>query len=131
MLERLVVKPDKLELTDKIAFEWNSAKLEASSYPALDEVARTLERNRGFRVQVDGHASSDGGEARNQTLSEQRATSVLDYLATRGVARDRLTSKGFSSSMPIDTNLTAAGRENNRRVEFVVTLIILTEGNTP
>lgn len=131
VLERIAVKPDKLEVTDKIAFEFNSAKLEDSSYPALDEVARTLQANRGFRVQVDGHASSEGNEAHNQTLSEQRATAVLDYLIVRGVARERLVSKGFSSSVPIDTNLTVAGREHNRRVEFAVTLIILPESNTP
>jgi outer membrane protein OmpA-like peptidoglycan-associated protein len=129
--QKVVVQPDKLQLKEKIAFAWDSALLSDTSRPALDEVAQALHDNPSFRVQVDGHASSDGDDAHNQVLSEARATAVLDYLATRGVARDRLSSKGFSSSVPADTNLTAAGRVTNRRVEFVVDFIIVKEGNTP
>lgn len=129
--ETVVVKPGKLELTQKIAFAWDSAMLDATSRPVLNDVAQALTDNLNFRVQVDGHASSDGGDAHNQTLSEDRASAVLDYLVTRGVAKERLVSKGFSSSVPLETNRTAAGRMTNRRVEFVVNFIILNEGNTP
>ena len=131
VLAGVVVKPDKLQLKDKIAFAWDSAVLDEIARPALDEVAQTLRTNLNFRVQVDGHASSEGGEAHNQILSEDRASAVVDYLVARGVAKDRLVSKGFSSSVPADTNTTAAGRVTNRRVEFVVDFIILQEGNTP
>jgi outer membrane protein OmpA-like peptidoglycan-associated protein len=68
------------------------------------------------------------GDDHNQTLSEQRAEAVLDYLVTRGIDKGRLASKGFGSSVPLDTNETVAGRENNRRVEFVVYFTILNEG---
>ena len=129
--QRVIVKPDKLELKDKIAFEWNSAKLEESSLPLLDEVAQALQDNRNFRVQVDGNASSEGDDAHNQTLSEARASAVLDYLVSRGVAKDRLISKGFGSSIPIATNTTSEGRVANRRVEFLVNFIIVDKGNTP
>ena len=129
--ETVIVKPGKLELTQKIAFAWDSAVLDATSRPALDDVAQALKDNLNFRVQVDGHASSDGGDAHNQVLSEARASAVVDYLVARGIATDRLVSKGFSSSVPLETNLTAAGRMTNRRVEFVVSFIILNEGNTP
>ena len=129
--EKVVVQPDKLELKEKIAFTWDSALLDDSSRPALDEVARALNDNLNFRVQVDGHASSDGDDVHNQTLSEERAAAVVDYLVARGVARDRLVSKGFSSSVPAEPNTTAAGRMTNRRVEFVVDFIILKEGTTP
>jgi outer membrane protein OmpA-like peptidoglycan-associated protein len=129
--EKVVVKRDKLEVKEKIAFAWDSAELDAASYPALDEVVRALKDNPGFRVQVDGHASSDGAEAHNQTLSEERAATVLDYLVAHGIAKERLASKGLSSSEPIETNQTVAGRESNRRVEFVVHFIILNDGNTP
>jgi outer membrane protein OmpA-like peptidoglycan-associated protein len=129
--EKVVVKREKLEVKEKIAFAWDSAKLEPASYPALDEVVRALQENRGFKVQVDGHASSDGNYDHNQTLSEKRAEAVLDYLVAHGVAKDRLVSKGFSSSQPTETNTTAAGRDSNRRVEFVVDFIIIQEGNTP
>ncbi|HMG53014.1 MAG TPA: OmpA family protein, partial [Kofleriaceae bacterium] len=129
--ERVVIKPDKLQLDDKIAFEWDSALLDETSRPALDDAARALEANPGFRVQVDGHASSEGTDAHNQVLSEERATAVADYLVARGVARSRLVSKGFSSSVPATTNRTEAGRVTNRRVEFVVDFIILKDGSTP
>jgi len=113
---KIVINPDKLQLKEKIAFAWNSAQLDEISRPVLDEVAQALKDNLNFRVQVDGHASSDGGDAHNQALSEARAAAVLDYLVSRGVASDRLSSKGFSSSRPADTNTTAAGRVANRRV---------------
>ena len=129
--QKIVVLPDKLQLKEKIAFAWDSARLDETSRPVLDEVAQALKDNLNFRVQVDGHASSDGDDAHNQVLSEDRASAVVDYLAMRGVARDRLSSKGFSSSVPAETNLTAAGRVTNRRVEFVVDFIIIKEGNTP
>ena len=131
MYEKVVVNPDKLELREKIAFAWDSALLGETSRPALDEVAQALRDHASFRVQVDGHASSEGGDAHNQALSEERASAVVDYLVARGVAKSRLISKGFSSSVPADTNTTAAGRVTNRRVEFVVDFIIVKEGNTP
>jgi outer membrane protein OmpA-like peptidoglycan-associated protein len=129
--QKIVVQPDKLQLKEKIAFGWDSALLDETSRPVLDEVAQALKDNLNFRVQVDGHASSDGDDLHNQVLSEARAAAVVDYLVTRGVARNRLSSKGFSSSVPADTNLTAAGRVVNRRVEFIVDFIIIKEGNTP
>jgi outer membrane protein OmpA-like peptidoglycan-associated protein len=127
--EKVIVKPDKLELNEKIQFAWNSPVIENVSRPALDEVAKALQENKGFRVQIEGHASSEGGDEHNQTLSEQRAQAVLDYLAGKGVARDRLKSKGFSSSRPVSSNVTETGREANRRVEFVVFFIIVNEGS--
>lgn len=127
--KKLVVTREKLELKEKLHFAWNQDVLEDVSYPVLDEVAQALKDNKGFRVQVDGHASSEGGDEHNQMLSDKRAAAVLDYLVAHGIARDRLVSKGFSSSVPIDTNATAAGRENNRRVEFVVHFIILNDGS--
>jgi outer membrane protein OmpA-like peptidoglycan-associated protein len=127
--QKIVVKKDKLELKEKLYFAWDQAKLEDASFPTLDEVVLALKDNKGFRVQIEGHTDSTGGDDHNQTLSEKRAEAVLDYLAAHGISKDRLISKGFASSVPTDTNSTAAGRENNRRVEFVVYFIILNEGS--
>jgi outer membrane protein OmpA-like peptidoglycan-associated protein len=127
--KKVVVKRDKLELTEKIQFAWDQAVLQPVSFPLLDEVAQALKDNKSFRVEIEGHASSEGGDEHNQALSEKRAEAVLDYLAARGIKRDRLGSKGFSSSVPIDSNVTSAGREANRRVEFVVHFIIVNEGS--
>ena len=65
----------------------------------------------------------------NQTLSEKRASAVVAYLVAHGIEKERLASKGFASSVPTDTNETVAGRENNRRVEFVVYFTILDDGS--
>lgn len=123
--KKLVVKPDKLELKEKLYFAWNQATIQEQSFPVLDEVVQALKDNKNFRVQVEGHSSSEGGGERNQTLSERRAAAVHDYLVAHGIDKERLVSKGFGSAVPIDTNDTVAGRENNRRVEFVVNFIIL------
>jgi outer membrane protein OmpA-like peptidoglycan-associated protein len=127
--DRLIVRRDKLELKEKLFFAWDQAKLEDASFPVLDEVVRALKDNKSFRVQIEGNADSSGPEEHNQTLSEDRAQAVLDYLVAHGIAKDRLGSKGLSSSKPLDTNATAAGRENNRRVEFVVRFAIVKPGS--
>jgi outer membrane protein OmpA-like peptidoglycan-associated protein len=125
--KKIVVRKDKLELKEKLYFAWDQATLEAASYPVLDEVVQALKDNKNFKVQAEGHTDSSGGDDHNQTLSEKRAAAVVDYLVAHGIDKDRLVSKGFSSSQPLDTNQTAAGRENNRRVEFVVHFQILND----
>jgi outer membrane protein OmpA-like peptidoglycan-associated protein len=127
--DKLVVEPDKVELKEKLYFAWDQATLEERSFPVLDEVAKALNDNQGFHVQIEGHADASGALDYNQTLSEKRADAVLDYLVAHGVSKSRLVAKGFSSSVPNDTDKTVAGRENNRRVEFVVNFVILNAGN--
>jgi outer membrane protein OmpA-like peptidoglycan-associated protein len=127
--KKLVVQRDKLELKEKLYFAWDQALIQEVSYPVLDEVVQALNDNKGFRVQVEGHASSEGGDDHNQALSEKRAEAVLDYLTAHGIDKGRLFSKGFGSSVPLDTNATSAGRESNRRVEFVVHFTILNQGS--
>lgn len=126
--EKVVVKPDKLELKEKIQFTVNSYRIDPASLPALDEVVKALEDNKGFRVELEGHASSEGGDEHNQTLSEQRAQAVLDYLVSHGLDKSRVSSRGFSSSRPSESNRTESGRVSNRRVEFIVEFIILDKG---
>ena len=128
--KNIVVKRDKLELKEKLYFAWSQATLEEASFPVLDEVVQALKDNPDFRVQIEGHTDSSGADDHNQALSEKRAETVLDYLVVHGIAKERLASKGFSSSVPLDTNDTVEGRENNRRVEFVVNFNILNDGNT-
>jgi outer membrane protein OmpA-like peptidoglycan-associated protein len=127
--EKIVIRPDKLELKERLYFGWDQATLQEQSFPVLDEVVQALNDNKNFRVQVEGHTSSEGTEAHNQTLSEGRAQAVLDYLVARGISKDRLSSKGFAAKVPSDTNETSAGRESNRRVEFVVHFLILDNGS--
>lgn len=126
--EKIIVKADRLELKEKIQFVHNKPDIEKLSHPALYEVAKVMNEHKSIRVEVEGHASSEGEDEHNQSLSDQRASRVLEFLAEHGVARDRLKSKGFSSSRPLTSNSTEAGREANRRVEFVVVFNIV-KGN--
>jgi len=123
----LAVKPDRLELKERLYFEWDQAVLMDVSFPVLDEVVQALKDNTDFRVMIEGHASSEGGYDHNMSLSEKLAEAVLAYLASHGIAPERLASKGFSSSVPAASNVTEAGREANRRVEFIVHFAILAD----
>ena len=66
---------------------------------------------------IDGHTDSVGSDKSNKLLSERRANAVRDWLIANGIDKDRLTARGFGEENPIDSNKTAAGRTNNRRVE--------------
>jgi outer membrane protein OmpA-like peptidoglycan-associated protein len=123
--KRIIVRPDRLELSEKIMFAFDRADLEADSLPLLDEVVLALKDRRGVRVQIEGHTDSTGPREHNQTLSEERAHTVLNYLRDHGIADDRLSYKGFGSTEPTDSNQTVVGRENNRRVDFVVQFKII------
>lgn len=74
----------------------------------------------GLKLESEGHTDNVGGEALNQRLSEQRAKSVLDYLIAQGIPGDKITSSGKGFSMPVADNKTATGRQQNRRVELIV-----------
>ena len=73
-----------------------------------------------IRISVEGHTDSVGSDASNQSLSEKRADAVRDFLVNAGVPSDRITAAGKGEAEPIATNKTTAGRQQNRRVELVV-----------
>lgn len=118
--EKVVVKPDRLELLEKIQFSLNSSAIKPVSHPLLKEVAKALQENKGFRVKIRGHASSEGQTGKNQALSEHRAKAVMAYLVRHGVQANALSFEGLGSSEPAESNETQSGREANRRVEFIV-----------
>lgn len=101
-----------------VTFETASAELTAAARDILDDVASALVANPDIRVRVSGHTDSTGQRAYNVTLSQDRAASVVTYLATRGVAEDRMESRGFGPDQPVATNDTSEGRAQNRRVEL-------------
>ena len=105
---------------NNINFEVNSYTLKSDSYAVLDGMAAMLSEHPEVSIQVHGHTDSDGTDASNQTLSENRAKSVLAYLTSKGIASSRLTSVGYGEGMPVDTSGTEAAKAKNRRVEFVL-----------
>jgi outer membrane protein OmpA-like peptidoglycan-associated protein len=109
-----------LFVSQKIFFAFGSTKILPRSDPLLDEVAQALKDRAGICVRVEGHTDNKGSREQNMTLSEGRAAAVRDYLLVTGVDAPRLTAKGYADTLPIDSNGTLEGRENNRRVEFVI-----------
>ncbi len=102
-----------------IRFDVNKATLKPESMGPINKIYKLLEKYPDLKFSVEGHTDSDGDVAANQTLSEARAKAVMDKLIAMGISPDRLKSKGWGESKPIDTNATAEGKANNRRVEFV------------
>ena len=94
-----------------------SSTLRPLAREKLAKVAGIVAGHPGLRLEVEGHTDSVGGDDYNQQLSEQRGASVRDYLTQQGMAAASVTSKGFGKTQPVASNDTAAGRQQNRRVE--------------
>ena len=106
-------------IANGIRFDVNKATLKPESMGVINEIATLMKEHPEVSFSVEGHTDSDGDDSFNQTLSEQRAGTVVDALKRLGIDGSRMTSKGWGESKPLDTNATAEGKANNRRVEFV------------
>jgi outer membrane protein OmpA-like peptidoglycan-associated protein len=105
---------------DRIYFEFDSAVLLPSSFPALDSLAILLNTFTAYDVEIHGHTDSLGSAEYNRVLSDRRAAAVRSYLIEQGVDPYRLNSMGYGSSRPLADNSTPEGRQENRRVEFIL-----------
>ncbi|MBK8197612.1 MAG: OmpA family protein [Acidobacteria bacterium] len=116
---------DQLQLTmpSNVTFAVNSATIQPGFYGPLNDVAATLVEYPSTAVDIIGHASSDGADDYNMTLSQQRATSVRTYLINQGTQAVRINAIGMGETQPIADNSTAEGRAANRRVEIILTPI--------
>lgn len=102
-------------------FDTGRYALKAGARNTLSKIADQLRGNDTLTIAIEGHTDSVGGDAMNQELSEKRADSVGDYLVSRGIPAARMTVTGRGETAPIATNDTPAGRQQNRRVELVIT----------
>jgi len=108
-----------------IKFDFNKAVVKPQYHDELQKFADVLKAHPELHVVIEGYTDSVGDDAYNLKLSEKRAASVRKYLIKKfGVDESRVSSKGYGETKPIDTNKTAKGRANNRRVEAVVDYII-------
>lgn len=105
-------------------FDTGSDKILETSEPELDELTRFLVQNPSLQVEIQGHTDNVGTAAYNLDLSEKRAQAVVDYLTARGIAIERLTSKGYGFTMPVESNETEAGRARNRRTTVKITGVL-------
>ena len=101
-----------------VQFETSSANLLSSSKTILDQIAEIMKRYPGYKLTIDGYTDNVGNDFANQQLSERRALSCFEYLASKGVSKTLMTHAGHGESSPVADNNTAAGRRQNRRVEF-------------
>lgn len=105
---------------NNIFFETGSAKLKEVSMNEINRLAATLNMQPSLKIRLLGHTDNVGDVAANQKLSEDRAKSVYDALAAKGIALSRLSYLGLGETDPIDSNETAEGRPRNRRTEFIL-----------
>jgi len=110
----------RLIMPGNITFETDSYNLRSSFYSVLNSVGQVLSKYADTTLRVSGHTDNTGSRQYNQTLSERRAGSVADYLATREVDRARMLVEGMGFDQPIADNGSAAGRAQNRRVELYI-----------
>src|SRR5579871_2284486 len=103
-----------------VLFDTGKYSLKPGAREKLAKVAGILLAYPGLNIEVGGYTDNVGGDAMNQTLSENRAGSVRDYLVQQGVSSSSVSSKGFGNSLPVASNDNSAGRQQNRRVELLV-----------
>ncbi|MDD4072387.1 MAG: OmpA family protein [Desulfobacterales bacterium] len=101
-----------------VQFEFDKWKITPQHYDALEGLLRCLKQSPSLTFEVQGHTCNIGTGPYNQTLSEKRARSVMEYLVIKGVEKDRLMIRGYGLTQPIDSNETREGRSKNRRVQL-------------
>jgi outer membrane protein OmpA-like peptidoglycan-associated protein len=103
-----------------VLFDTGKFSLKPGAREKLAKVAGILMAYPGLNIEVGGYTDNVGGDDMNQTLSENRAGTVRNYLVEQGVGANSVTAKGFGNSLPVASNDNASGRQENRRVELVV-----------
>ena len=118
---RIRVEKDSIKIAEKIFFEFGLSSIKPESYGLLDELASVILAYPELqKIHVEGHTDNIGTAESNLALSKDRAISVRKALVDRGVEADRLAAFGYGEKQPVATNETEEGREQNRRVEFII-----------
>jgi outer membrane protein OmpA-like peptidoglycan-associated protein len=110
-------EPPPLLSFDDVLFDFDRATIRADALPILEPLFEMLRNDPAMSIEIEGHTDWVGSDAYNHGLSQRRAQAVVDWLVSRGIARERISAAGRGESEPIATNATAAGRQLNRRVE--------------
>ncbi|XXF75166.1 Ig-like domain-containing protein [Myxococcaceae bacterium GXIMD 01537] len=131
------VEAKRIVILEKVHFATAKDVILARSFPLLEQVASVLRANPQIElVRVEGHTDDQGSDATNLNLSQRRANNVRAFLEKKGIAAERMEAVGYGETKPVDTNKTARGRENNRRVVFNIVKVAETpvtaeDGETP
>jgi outer membrane protein OmpA-like peptidoglycan-associated protein len=103
-----------------VLFDTAKFSLRPAAREKLAKVAGVVSGHPGLKLEVEGHTDNVGADDYNQLLSEQRGGAVRDYLTGQGVPQNSVTARGFGETQPAASNLNSTGRQQNRRVELVV-----------
>ncbi|MBO0329138.1 OmpA family protein [[Muricauda] lutisoli] len=114
-------KTDEVYVLDHVNFNFDRFDLQPKAEQSLKDIYEYLEKHPSLKVAISGHTDDLGSDEYNDVLSRERAASVAQYLIDLGLDKNRITSKGYGDSKPLDTTRTDEARRKNRRVEFVMT----------
>lgn len=109
--------PEPRFVLDGVTFDSGKATIRPESFPRLDGVVEYMTYKKSSRIQISGHTDNQGNPKTNKTLSQKRAEACRDYLASKGIDKDRIDAVGYGDERPIASNDTAEGRQTNRRIE--------------
>jgi outer membrane protein OmpA-like peptidoglycan-associated protein len=119
-LKLIPLKEGGVVRLNNIFFDTGKSELRPESGPELDRLVTTLNESPKMVIEVRGHTDNTGSNEINAKLSQDRADAVREYFISKGIEPDRIASKGFGETKPVATNDTDEGRQQNRRVEFVI-----------
>jgi outer membrane protein OmpA-like peptidoglycan-associated protein len=120
-LVKAAIKDNKIELKETVEFKVDSDELANVTDSVLDEVVTIMKEHPEItRIRIEGHTDSTGSRQHNLKLSEARARTVKNYLASHGIEAGRMSSVGLGQTRPIADNKTEEGRAKNRRVEIQI-----------
>jgi len=120
-VQKIIIEKTRIRINDTILFELGKARIQASSFELMDQIAQVIRDNPQLKkIRVEGHTDDLGNDLNNLRLSQSRAESVVDYLVKAGVERERLDAIGLGESRPLVPNTSDENRAANRRVEFLI-----------
>lgn len=119
-LKLVAIEVGRAVRLNNVFFDVNKAELRSESSPELDRIVIVLNDNPKMVIELGGHTDNSGSNELNVKLSQDRADSVREYLIGKGIEPDRVASKGFGETKPVATNDTEEGKQQNRRVEFII-----------
>ena len=108
------------DFSKSVLFDSSKATIKPESHDKLEGIVKVMDEYNNANFKLEGHTDSTGNEAKNLQLSKDRAAAVKDYLISKGISADRLSSEGYGITKPIATNKTVEGRAQNRRVEIIL-----------